>query len=72
MLRIKCSNPACTAKEKKFLWYEQNYVEKGGGQASPDEEGAVSFWVKCTECKADNIIYLKGVKQEFLLRREII
>ncbi len=70
MLRIKCSNRSCTAQDGKFRWDEQPYVENGGGQASPGEEGAVSFFVKCAECNADNIIYLKGVKREFLLRRK--
>ena len=68
MLRVKCTNPNCTAPEGEFLWDERAHVEGDGGLAQPGEAGAISFLADCPYCDNENKIWLKKVKREHIIR----
>jgi hypothetical protein len=69
MIYIKCSNPKCEGG--KFLLDEKSHLINGGGIAKPWESGVASLLVKCPYCGATNKIWLKGLKREDRITRDI-
>lgn len=61
MIRIKCTNPNCTAPERRFAWDDLAHAE--GGPAQPGDMGAISFLVDCPYCGTENKVWLFKVKQ---------
>ena len=71
MVIIKCINPNCTAPNHKFEWDESKRVEEGGGIAQSYEEGAVRVVAYCPYCAAENPVWVKKLKQEHQVLRNL-
>lgn len=60
MARIRCINSKCTAPDRIFEVYEDDYLEPEGQFVKLGTPGAVDIIVRCTECGAENKV--KGTK----------
>jgi hypothetical protein len=69
MVTVKCINPNCSSPTKSFEWDETAELVAGGTIAAPHEKGAVRVVATCPYCGTENVVWVKGLKTDDIIRR---